>query len=496
MLRCRNLVVVCFSIIRISHIQYWANTDWYKGTFYESVLVGSLKTDMTDSKEKTRIDANAIDGKPVNADVSSDTAPEEAVISKAIKSSEGTTSAEDSTGKTDAKDERSRKRSLEELSPSHGDVHDADVPAEYTLKRPRAGDSTIKDHSESKPNGSSQVSEAVENDTTDHKVIAESGAATDNDSTGKTEEPKDEQYSGSIEKTEITTIAGPTETAEPQNEEIENTEKVEKVKDASAQKDAVDEKKPPVSNIFASSVSSASLFGTSSSASPFAFKGKSVFSSSSSSSSSDKPMPFSEFSSNNPFLNAFAKDSSKANDNDDSGDGENENENDSVDNFDTPYVQLNLEKKKVETGEEMETSIFNCRAKLYFLDPTDADKGWKERGVGVLHLNVRNNDAVTVGDTPEPSSTDESKESTSTVRERKSKARIVMRSDGVLKVILNLPLIKGIEVIKGMKSSLASEKFVRLSAWENHKPIQYALRMGNESVATEFYDTAEGLINS
>ncbi|KAK9238516.1 hypothetical protein V1525DRAFT_400745 [Lipomyces kononenkoae] len=443
---------------------------------------------MTDSKKETGIDAGAIDAKLANTAASGDEAPKDAGIDEGIKSAEETASSVKRTEKSDATDTQSRKRSLDELSPPRGDVDDADIPADNTLKRPRAGDAAIKDDSDSKVNESSELNDATENYTADRKANVESEAVTDDDNTGSTTARTDEQDSGSVEKTEIKATASPAKPTGPQNEKIEDTAKD---KDKSSQNGAGDEKKPPA--LFASSLSSGSLFGSTSSPSPFAFKGKSVFASSS---RSDKPMPFSEFSSNNPFLNALSKDNSKANDNEDSGDGEDENENDSADNFDKPYIQLNLEKKKVETGEEMETSIFNCRAKLYVLDPTEADKGWKERGVGVLHLNVRNDDSVTATDTPEPSSTDESKESTPAGRERKSKARIVMRADGVLKVILNLPLVKGIEVMKGMKSSLASEKFVRISAWENHKPIQYALRMGNENVATEFYDAAEGLINS
>ena len=76
----------------------------------------------------------------------------------------------------------------------------------------------------------------------------------------------------------------------------------------------------------------------------------------------------------------------------------------------------------VETGEEGETTEYTCRAKLYsFVDK----KEWKERGVGVLRLNVT-----------EPKPDDEN----STI-----KARIVMRADGSHRVILNTPVQKALK---------------------------------------------------
>ncbi|KAK9345794.1 hypothetical protein V1522DRAFT_406091 [Lipomyces starkeyi] len=483
---------------------------------------------MADSKEGTRIDASPSDPSSVANTTTNDSAPTEPAIVEKIKFIEEKDSPSgNKSAKSNAEETQSRKRSLEESSPATDDVDDAEIAADSILKRLRAGESAVNDVSDSKEKDSSDIKEVTENSATDIKVTAERGEATEGGDAGKTEtagaphagstektevkaaagaeaieggdagktEPAGAPHSGSTdEKMEIKGTAGAPVSKEPQKASPEGTEKE---KDKSPQNGTTDENKPAVPSLFGSSVSGASLFGTSSSvSSPFAFTGKSIFGSSSAfaSGSSDHPMPFSAFSSNNPFLNAISKD--KDDDNEENGEAEGENENDSADNFDQPYVQLNLEKKKVETGEEMETSVFNCRAKLYSLDPTEADKGWKERGVGVLHLNVLKDDTVTTTDTPEPSSADASKESTPTVRERKSKARIVMRADGVLKVILNLPLVKGIEVRKGMKSSLVSEKFVRISAWENHKPIQYALRMGNENVAAEFYDTAESLIYS
>ncbi|KAK9372972.1 uncharacterized protein V1513DRAFT_450681 [Lipomyces chichibuensis] len=485
---------------------------------------------MADSKEGTPVSAISSDPPSVTNTTTNDSAHTEPAIVEKIKLIKENNPSGNKSAKSNAEETQSRKRSLEESSPATDDEDDAEISADNILKRPRAGESALNDGSDSKEKESSYIQEVTENSATDSKVIAEREEATEGGEAGRTEPPAAVPHAGSTEEADVKATAGAavieggdagkTEPAGPSHagstgEKIEvkgtsaapvskepqkaSPEGTENEQAKTSQNGTTDENKPAVPSLFGSSVSSASLFGTSSSASsPFAFTGKSIFGSGSAfaSGGSDRPMPFSAFSSNNPFLNAISKDNSKDNDNEENGEVEDEDNNDSADNFDQPYVQLNLlEKKKVETGEEMETSVFNCRAKLYSLDPTEADKGWKERGIGVLHLNVLKDDTVSAVHTPEPSSADASKESTPTVRERKSKARIVMRADGVLKVILNLPLVKGIEVRKGMKSSLVSEKFVRISAWENQKPVQYALRMGNENVAAEFYDTAESLIN-
>lgn len=152
------------------------------------------------------------------------------------------------------------------------------------------------------------------------------------------------------------------------------------------------------------------------------------------------------------------------------------------------YQAVKLEKKEITTGEEEETAIFQCKAKLYVLNLHDIKSGWKERGVGVLHIN----------DLPKEKS-------------QTAKARIVMRTIGILKVILNASISKGFEVFKGMESSLHSEKFIRLNNIEtdysnpevekgehglakNQKLVQYAIRVGNSETANELYNTIKDLI--
>lgn len=112
--------------------------------------------------------------------------------------------------------------------------------------------------------------------------------------------------------------------------------------------------------------------------------------------------------------------------------------------------EAQLTAQEVKSGEEDDIIKFQSNAKLYEL--IDIKEGWKERGVGPLHVN-------------------ESKES--------GKSRIIMRNKALLNVILNLPLIKGFQVHKGFPGSVQGDKFIRIVAVnENQKPVQYAIKVG------------------
>ena len=80
----------------------------------------------------------------------------------------------------------------------------------------------------------------------------------------------------------------------------------------------------------------------------------------------------------------------------------------------------------VETGEEGEDTVFTCRAKLYHFEPDT--KEWKERGVGQFKIN-----------TAWAPPTEDSEHST-------PKSRLIMRTDGVHRVVLNTPIFKGMKV--------------------------------------------------
>ncbi|GME69415.1 unnamed protein product [[Candida] boidinii] len=133
------------------------------------------------------------------------------------------------------------------------------------------------------------------------------------------------------------------------------------------------------------------------------------------------------------------------------------------------YQVVHLEKQEVKSGEEDETTLISVKAKLYHLDLTNVSDGWKEKGIGILKVNK-------LAKPQENYST-----------------RIVMRQDGIYKLILNVPVVKGFEVYRGMTSSLSSAKFVRIQFIENGKPTQYALKMSLDNAAN-LYEIIEPLI--
>ncbi|CCE64916.1 hypothetical protein TPHA_0J00940 [Tetrapisispora phaffii CBS 4417] len=124
---------------------------------------------------------------------------------------------------------------------------------------------------------------------------------------------------------------------------------------------------------------------------------------------------------------------------------------------------IKLEKQDLKSGEELETLLHQVNAKLYQL--TDIDEGWKERGIGLLKINKNSENR---------------------------KARLVMRSRVLLKVILNLPLMKEFKISKGFPGSLQTEKFVRIIAVNEEKiPVQYAFKLANADSADDLYSIME-----
>ncbi|CAR27080.1 hypothetical protein ZYGR_0I03540 [Zygosaccharomyces rouxii] len=125
-----------------------------------------------------------------------------------------------------------------------------------------------------------------------------------------------------------------------------------------------------------------------------------------------------------------------------------------------------LQKQDVKSGEESEETIYQANAKLYQL--ADIEAGWKERGIGVIKVNKN----VNTG-----------------------KSRLVMRSRGILKVILNLSLVKGFTVQKGFVGSMQGEKFIRMVTQDDNKsPIQTAVKTGSKEIAEDLYDSIVKLI--
>ncbi|CAG8803883.1 2855_t:CDS:2, partial [Racocetra persica] len=102
-----------------------------------------------------------------------------------------------------------------------------------------------------------------------------------------------------------------------------------------------------------------------------------------------------------------------------------------------------LQEQEVFTGEEEEITRHTVRAKLYCMD---RERQWKERGVGMLKLNYP--------------------------KDCEKSPRLIMRADGVLRVILNIALFHGMSVER------SQEKFVRIVAFEGTStaPVHFAIK--------------------
>lgn len=119
----------------------------------------------------------------------------------------------------------------------------------------------------------------------------------------------------------------------------------------------------------------------------------------------------------------------------------------------------------VENGEENEEIVFNSNTKMYSL--TSLKEGWKERGVGPIHLNYH--------------------------KETES-YRLVIRQRLTFQVLLNLKIVKGIKIFKGFPGSSNSEKFVRILVTVDKQVVQYCMKLNSEELADKLFDKLESLV--
>lgn len=94
------------------------------------------------------------------------------------------------------------------------------------------------------------------------------------------------------------------------------------------------------------------------------------------------------------------------------------------------------------TGEEDESTKFSSRAKLFEFDSTNRE--WRERGVGIVKVN----ESFITG-----------------------KARLLMRAEGVLRVLLNVRIFEGMKYL-----AVPEQRSVRYVAIIDGKPMQYLLK--------------------
>ncbi|KAH6594723.1 hypothetical protein BASA50_006399 [Batrachochytrium salamandrivorans] len=118
----------------------------------------------------------------------------------------------------------------------------------------------------------------------------------------------------------------------------------------------------------------------------------------------------------------------------------------------------------VVTGEEDETTLHTARCKLYAWD----GENWRERGAGSIKINESSG----------------SKDST-------LQRRLVMRADGVLRVILN------VRILPSMPCHLRDDKYVEAVACE-HPPTltKFLFKFANNEVAASFLSSVEESLQS
>ncbi|KAL4986327.1 hypothetical protein BDW68DRAFT_188919 [Aspergillus falconensis] len=118
--------------------------------------------------------------------------------------------------------------------------------------------------------------------------------------------------------------------------------------------------------------------------------------------------------------------------------------------------------RQIETGEEEEKTYFSCKAKLFHF----SNREWRERGLGTFKVNVK----VTGG-----------------VEDKKG-ARMIMRADGVGRVMLNTPLFKGMKVGDAAGNEPKSTKQIHLASLEDNRSVPLLLRVSHISSYYDFVD--------
>lgn len=126
----------------------------------------------------------------------------------------------------------------------------------------------------------------------------------------------------------------------------------------------------------------------------------------------------------------------------------------------------------VDDGEGQEVTVFSVRAKMYVMEK---GVGWKERGAGMLKINVPRS-TVDLDDhkVPDPSTFDASVLADEE-DDRRKHVRLIMRQDHTLSVILNTVLLPAMkfQVTNRLKTST-----VLFTAFEAGAARQVQMKVG------------------
>ncbi|KAK5384218.1 hypothetical protein LTR20_008641 [Exophiala xenobiotica] len=149
-----------------------------------------------------------------------------------------------------------------------------------------------------------------------------------------------------------------------------------------------------------------------------------------------------------------------------------------------------FKEQEIATGEEEEETIFTCRAKLYHFE-----KEWKERGAGVFKINIRY-ESKTIDGTPEKEKTEAEEDVEAGDQAEFSaverKARLLMRTDGVHRLVLNTPVFKDMNV-GTHDGQEPSGRTMHLTGLEEGKPTGFQIKVGKEDVLKEIYHKIQEL---
>jgi hypothetical protein len=134
----------------------------------------------------------------------------------------------------------------------------------------------------------------------------------------------------------------------------------------------------------------------------------------------------------------------------------------------------------VEDGEAGEATLLQIRAKLFALD--SKEKGWKERGVGTLKINVPESCAsFDENGVPIPGSFDisglEDEEGDGDESTTPRVPRLIMRQENTHRVILNTLLVRAMEFKDKPSTSGAQILFTAFEGEKEPKPINMLLKV-------------------
>jgi Ran-binding protein 3 len=151
-----------------------------------------------------------------------------------------------------------------------------------------------------------------------------------------------------------------------------------------------------------------------------------------------------------------------------------------------------INSRLVETGEEGEKTLFSCRAKIFEFE--SSEKAWKERGVGLLKLNATGLDDTSDLWAKVPDG-DDSDGSEGTRPQKR--ARLIMRSDGSLRVVLNVALYKDMKV-GDQNGRMPTDRMVRFLGVEEGKPkpVNLLIRTSNPQSAKDLCQQIYTFIDS